>query len=147
MQKYTKVLVATNLSQNTGKLIIKAIELAQDPENIILLHIVAPIDVNLYGAMPYLPIFPIVDKEKVEKQIFQHKNESINAIALAYGLDREQCLIETGNPKERILEFSKSNECDLIVIANHEQVKLGPYLGSITKRVLQNAHCDVLIIK
>lgn len=147
MLKYTKVLVATNLSQNTGKLIVKAKEFADDPENIILLHVVPPIDVNLYGAIPYLAIFPIVDKDKLEKQIFQYKNESINAIALEFDLDREQCLIETGNPKERIIEFSKRNECDLIVIANHEQVKLGPYLGSTTKRILQNAHCDVLIIK
>ena len=147
MQKYTKVLVATNLSQNIAKLIIKAKELAQNSKSITLLHIVAPIDVNLFGAMPYLPIFPIVDKEKVEEQIFRHKNESMKAIALEFDLNIQQCIIEKGNPKERILEFSKSNEFDLIVLANHEQKKLGPYLGSTAKRILQNAHCDVLITK
>ena len=147
MQKYKKVLVASNLSQNTGKLIIQAKELVDDIQHITLLHVVPPIDVNLFGVMPSLPIFPIINKEKLEKQIYHKKNEAMDAIATAFDLKKEQCLIETGNPKKRVIEFSKSNECDLVVIASHEQKEFGPYIGSTAKRILQNADCDVLVVK
>lgn len=73
MLKYTKVLVATNLSQNTGKLIVKAKEFADDPENIILLHVVPPIDVNLYGAIPYLAIFQLLIKISLRNRYFSIK--------------------------------------------------------------------------
>ena len=147
MQKYNKVLVASNLSQNTGKLIIKAKELVDDPKHITLLHVVPPVDVNFFGLMPYLPIMPIIDKEKIEKHVYHNKNETINAIARTFDLDAEQCLIEKGNPNKHISDFAKSNEFDLIIISTHEQKELGPYIGSTAKRILQSAACDVLAVK
>ena len=147
MQKYKKVLIASNLSQNTGKLIIKAKELVDDPKHITLLHVVPPVDVNLFGLMPYLPILPIIDKDKLEKHVYHNKNESIKAIAKTFELDPGHCLIEKGNPNKHILDFAKSNEFDLIIIASHEQKELGPYIGSTAKRIMQNADCDVLAVK
>ena len=147
MQGYNKVLVATNLSTNTPKLILKAKALVDDAKNIVLLHVIPPIDINLYGLMPYLPVLPIIDKEKVEKRVIHRKHETIEAIADTFDLENEQCVIESGNPKKRVIEFSKYNECDLIVIASHEQKELGPYIGSTAKRILQNADCDVLVVK
>jgi universal stress protein A len=53
-----------------------------------------------------------------------------------------------GEPTGRIVEFSKRENLDLIVMASHGRTGLSRLLmGSVTEGVTRKAHCPVLVVK
>ena len=146
MAPYKKILIATDLGINTVALIERARRL-QDSESLItLLHVVRPIETTFFGTMPYIPIMPLGDRVAFEKRVFTAKNELFKAIANEHDIDESLCIIETGDPKERITEFAQSNQYDLIITASKHMKKPKPYLGSTAKAIMQDAYCDVLVV-
>jgi len=56
-------------------------------------------------------------------------------------------IVEMGDPYRLIVEWVKKNAIDLIVMSTHGRSGLPRMmLGSVTERVLRNAHCPVLAI-
>jgi len=56
-------------------------------------------------------------------------------------------IVEMGDPSRLIVEWVKKNAVDLIVMSTHGRSGLSRVmLGSVTERVLRNAHCPVLAI-
>lgn len=59
-----------------------------------------------------------------------------------------EAAILNGNPAQKIIDFAKAREIDLIVTGEREKSKLDDFLmGSVSKRVVENTKSDVLIIK
>lgn len=57
-------------------------------------------------------------------------------------------VVLNGHPSTRILEYAEENGIDLIVMGNRGLNALKRmFLGSVSLRVVQEAPCDVLIIK
>ena len=53
-----------------------------------------------------------------------------------------------GHPPDRLLEYAKDNDIDLIVMGTHGRTGLGRLLmGSVAEAVLRRAHCPVLTLK
>ena len=59
------------------------------------------------------------------------------------------CEVMQGNPAKLIVERGHALDCDLIVIghSSHASSVWGNLLGSTADRVVDHAHCDVLIVR
>ncbi len=88
---------------------------------------------------------------EIEKQqnIFAAKAvKTIESILEENDLKSIESAILSGNPTQKILDFAKAREIDLIVIGERKKSKMDNFLtGSISRRVLENTRSDVLIIK
>ena len=147
MSYYQKLLIATDLGFNTVALIKRARELMVETSKLTLLHVVRPIETTFFGTMPYIPILALGDKDSFEKGVFKTKNELFKTIAESHDIDVNDCITETGDPKDRITDFAQSNEYDLIITASTHTKQRKSYLGSTTKAIVENAHCDVLVVR
>ncbi|MBT8141620.1 MAG: universal stress protein [Gammaproteobacteria bacterium] len=145
--KYQNILIATDLGINTVALIERAKRLASASTSIRLLHVVRPFETTFFGTMPYIPVMPLGDKDAFEERVFTAKQELFAEIAKDHSLDESLCIIETGDPKERIPEFAQANACDLIITASQHKKEKRPYFGSTAKAIVQNTPCDVLVVK
>lgn len=54
-------------------------------------------------------------------------------------------LVVHGNPVRRILQQEQEQDCDLIVLGKRQSRVEDLFLGSVTRRVLAESQCDVLI--
>jgi nucleotide-binding universal stress UspA family protein len=147
MSYYQKLLIATDLGFNTVALIESARELMDSTSHLTLLHVVRPMETTFFGTMPYIPILPIGDRDSFEKRVFEAKNNIFDAISESHNIDEKDCIIETGDPKDQITDFAQSNEYDLIITASTHTKQRKSYLGSTTKAIVENAHCDVLVVR
>ena len=59
------------------------------------------------------------------------------------------CEVTRGNPAKVLVERGRELECELIVIghSSHAKAVWGNLLGSTADRVVDHAHCDVLIVR
>ena len=56
-------------------------------------------------------------------------------------------IVEMGEPHRLIIDWVKPNDIDLIVMSTHGRSGLQRVmLGSVTEKVLRNAHCPMLVI-
>lgn len=56
--------------------------------------------------------------------------------------------IAVGQPAQRILDFAKENQVNLIAMATHGRTGLQRWVyGSVTEKVLRNADCAMLIVR
>ena len=56
-------------------------------------------------------------------------------------------IITEGNPAERILSQAQKIGADLIIIPSHAQSLGQVFLGSCAAKVVEHAHCSVMVIK
>ena len=102
---------------------------AQDAK-ITLLHVAAP-------------------ESELEHKFFANRLFSATNAALArQGLTSHHRIIVEGNPAEQILEFADHIKADLIAMGSHGMTGiLRLIMGSVSKRVLEQAKCPVLIVR
>lgn len=101
----------------------------------------------------FLPMEASMDQnwlDSIEKQQKIHANKAINRVKMV--LDDAQLpikneIILTGNPAQKIIDFCEQEEMDLVVMGARTKTDLSKLLlGSVSKRVLENVNCDVLVI-
>jgi len=145
--KNKKVLFTTDGSEHSYHAIKESIELfdlkdkelyiVSVKENPELLPIEASLDVNWI--------------ETIDKQQRIHAAKSINKVKSI--LEKAELrihteIILTGSPAQKIIEFVEKEEVDLIIMGARSKVNLSTFLlGSVSKRVLENVHSGVVIIK
>ncbi len=56
-------------------------------------------------------------------------------------------LITEGSPAERILNQAQKLQADLIIIPSHAQSLEQVFLGSCAAKVVEHAHCSVMVVK
>ena len=100
-----------------------------------------------------LPMEATLDKnwlDSIEKQQRIHATKAINqgkAILEQISLPINNEIILTGNPAQKIIEFSEKEKIDLIVMGARTKTDLSKLLlGSVSKRVLENVNADVMIV-
>lgn len=71
------------------------------------------------------------------KERFKHK-----------GFNTIEEVVLSGNPAQKILDYASAKNIDLIVTGSRGRNKMQDFLlGSVSKKILENAKCDVLIVK
>ena len=87
----------------------------------------------------------------IEEQQQKFSMKSLNE--LKEGVKNKGCMTraEGGirrNPAQKIMDYAKGKEIDLIVTGSRGKTKMQDFLlGSVSKKILENARCDVLIVK
>jgi len=152
--KITKILYATDLSENSAYAFYFAIDLAQKHNaNIIILHVVEPISPHV---MPYIEREKIVEMEKdsIKEGIGEIKNRLQSFCTRVEGEIGPPCielvsktLVSLGHPTEEILNAADKEDCDLIILGTHGKGFLAhTFLGSVSSAVLHRSRKPVFII-
>ena len=70
--------------------------------------------------------------------------DRMRAVARELGERRVKCRLERGDAAERVLEYARDNQMDLVVISARGSSGLrGKALGSVADRILSEAECSV----
>lgn len=126
---------------------INALEFAlniHDDAEILVLHIIE----KEYLENSYVKL--LLGGEKLSERIQKGGEEILEkAEELSEEYDRDiETRIETGNPVKTILDFSKENNIDQIIIGSkgHTSTKT-KFLGSVTNKLIHKTNLPITIIK
>ncbi|KAB2970203.1 universal stress protein [Zoogloea sp.] len=142
-EPYRRLLVPVDFSPSSLRAIHQARRIAPRAD-IVLLH---AFDVPFEGRLRYAS----VDEDTIHHYRIVAKQEAIqklNALRDAARLDPYRCslIVLHGDPTMRIVEQEQERDCDLIVMGKHGENLLEALLiGSVTKHVLAESQCDILI--
>lgn len=150
---YRHILVASDFSKYSDAAIKKAIELAKPFDaKITLIHASEVLTSEMYPTIGELAVPVVIDNPEYEKkhlkQIGKQLDEQLNKQLKKsnYSENLIQTKAITGHPVDSIIEFSRENNVDLIVMGSHGRRGLARLLGSSTNGVINHAPCDVLTV-
>jgi len=142
-EKYRSLLVAVDFSAASLPALLAARTIAPEAE-ISLLHV---FEVPFEGKLR----FAGVDEDEIRyyrssaRQDALHKLEALCAEAQIPSQDI-RLIVMHGSPLPNILVQERMHDCDLIAMGKHGENMLEELmLGSITRHVMGESHCDVLV--
>ncbi len=135
-----RLILATDLTAVSEHAAERAIALAVEQQaDLIVLSVVDPNGLRLPGGR----FLRRIDQERTQVEA---KAQELVLRARAAGA-KATFLVWEGDPAETILSASESEAADIIVLGSHERGRLGRLvLGSISTRVSDEAHCQVLVV-
>jgi nucleotide-binding universal stress UspA family protein len=143
------ILVAIDGSKHSEKVVDAACEVAKQlSSSIILVHILRGMPDEPEGVKAF------EETEHYREAYTDYLEEVGRAVTAKFG-DRIQskgvsytAITEVGNPVERILETAKLEKSTLIVLGLHGHHYVGRIrsLGSVSRAVIENATCPVLVV-
>lgn len=141
MAMYQSILLAIDLHPDCDEVTIKrAVDMAkQYGAKLSIVHAVEHI--NAYGVAQAYPT--VID---LEEQMLKEATEALNKLADRHGIPADRRFIETGSPKNVILNKANEVKADLIIVGSHGRHGISLLLGSTANAVLHHAHCDVLAV-
>ena len=143
-----KILVTTDLSEESKQAFPKAIELANAFAASIDLLVV--IEDPAQAAFSYAIDFPVCPLPDIQKQVLKKVEASVNELGAKYftGIPCQCALAEASGPvHQEIIRYAKANNIDLIIMATHGRTGFRHLLiGSVAERVMRESHCPVLIV-
>jgi universal stress protein A len=145
MAGYGKILVAIDLSEESGQIIAKAREVAEADAEIHLVYVQEPMEAVYMGVVPYGPVF--VGMDQVEDRLQKELQDKQSNLADEFIIPAENIHFLSGSPAREIHRFSEEHETDLIVLGTHGQKGVQLLLGSTANSVLHGACCDVLAVR
>lgn len=145
--KHSRLLVTTDGTSCSCE-IIKAIlpNLNLDEKEI---HIVmVNDDPNLLFLDGTLDTNWILDIQKQQNIYASKAIKDIQKIFIEYGIETYKSAIFSGNPAQEIINYSKDNEINLIVLGSQNKSRLDRFLtGSVSKRVVENTISDIWLAR
>lgn len=159
---YRKILVPYDGSQPSDNALSEAIKLGRLTQNtrIILLNVISEIDIPPMREIILDRQFIPKDEESStieehKKNLFHQLKRQAKAI-LEYKKEKNKedgIVIDTvilyGYPSEKIIEFTKSEGVDLIIMGNIGLRRLSKIkaLGSVSRNVIERSNCPILIVR
>ncbi|WP_371170581.1 universal stress protein [Aliiroseovarius sp. 2305UL8-7] len=151
------ILFATDLSKNSDNALRHALTMARaNGAKLHVLHVTEPLSQD---AVVTLQMFMQDDEsrkkairdrhESVKQMLKQNQKEFLNSLS---GKDKEaysavgSVELVDGHPAEMILQRAAELDCQLIVMATHEQGTGHTFIGTVTKRVLRRSSIPTLIV-
>lgn len=146
---YRNLLIPIDFSEHSKKTIDYATQLADlAGASMKILHV---LKLPEYPAAFYQGLY--IEHDQIKTYLETGKAEAAAQLSLitepilAKGL-RIETVLRVGNPSEEIVNVAKELAVDLVVIGSHGYGGLGRFLlGSTAERVVQYAHCPVLVVK
>ena len=145
MTHYVNMLIATDLSLDTLRLIDRARNLATETTKISMIHAIPPVGFTYGGISSYLPVMEYY--EQVQDKLLAAKKEHINEMIEYHKLHDVHWDIEVGKPAAVIKNYAEENLCDLIILGSHGEKGMRALLGTTATGVLHDAPYDVLSIR
>ncbi|OFE11617.1 hypothetical protein PHACT_13900 [Pseudohongiella acticola] len=144
MTDYKKVLVAVDGSEESDKIITRALSMAAD--NHAQLDVVMVFEPLVGG---YSFELNMADFEKVQKQHQEQVATQMRAkmAAVSPSVPTQQLHFLRGKPASEIKKLCEQLGTDLLVIGSHGHSPVRAVLGSTANAVLHGIECDVLTIR
>jgi nucleotide-binding universal stress UspA family protein len=126
---------------------IKAVALGCQVPEVILLRVIEPVSSLVYSGYPEM-----IDGNLIAQLEEQSQDQAKNYIEkIAVRLKREGIDVKTaivsGRPADEILEYSKKNHIDLIIMSTHGKSGISRFaFGSVAEKVLRHSTVPVLVI-
>ncbi len=134
---YTHILIATDLSDITDKLLKKGTQIGWLFEaKISLLHVVNSLPI--YGYSSHVV--------EVESELAVEAEKELNKLGQQFNIPTEDTYIRTGSATNIILEFAKEHGVDLIIVGSHGRSGLSRLLGSCASGIVHGAERDVFVM-
>lgn len=135
-----KIVVPVDFSDLAFEALDRALEIAEgNAQRVYVIHVLADLMVNEPGA-----IWGEINNEKRTRNAKEALRQRLSDDRFR-GLNIE---IEFGDAGHRIAEYAKKLGAELIVMPSHGRTGLSRVLiGSVAQRVVQLAHCPVLVLR
>ena len=142
-ETYRRVLLPVDFSPRSVDALHRARAVAPQAE-LVLLH---AFEVPFEGHLRYARVEEdiLTQYRTVARQV---ATEKLEALRVQAGLASEEChcIVQYGDPALRTVEQEQDQDCDLIVMGKHGEGPVADLLlGSVTKHVLAESQCDVLV--
>jgi len=142
MGTYNHLLVAIDLSNESSKVIERALSLADgDAAKLSLMHVVEPV----------AAAFPIdayaINMSKMQEEATAIATERLMDIGIEHGIPLDRQHIVIGMAAGEIRGKANELKSDLIVIGSHGRSGWKLLLGSTANKVLHGSHCDILTVR
>lgn len=142
-----KILFATDGTDNSTKALSEAIKLLNLNEKEIFICVVTE-NPNLLFLEGTLDTHWLLEIEKQQEDFAQKTIRLVRTKLEEYNLPITKDAIITGVPAEKINDFALKEGIDLIVTGTRHKVKKEQIFGiSVSKRILELTHSDVMIVK
>ena len=137
--KFTKILLPLDGSPLAERALAPAIRMAVGMSaEIVLLHVVVPLDIDLVLPEASLPHAA----EEAERYL-----AAVSARFAAAGVNMRTAVVVDFNTVTAVINCAEENEVDLIVMSSHGRSELTRWrYGSVSARLLRQASCPVLVI-
>lgn len=104
-----------------------------------IIHVMEPI--YGYGAIEGQALI------EMENNILHDARKTFHDLVSGYDISSDQLIIKTGSPKAVVIEQAKELKVDLIIVGAHHKSGLNIFLGSTANGIINQAHCDVWVIR
>ena len=98
-------------------------------------------------SLPYSSKSEIAIEEGMYEFMLKEAEDMFNSIKKRFAemkIDGETVLLE-GDPAEELIRFIKEKNIELVILGSKEKMHTPVYLGSVSKKVSEQATCSVLI--
>lgn len=139
-EAYKNILVAVDSSDQARRAFQEAIEVTR--RNEAHLHLLIVADTNRLGGEPYAV-------EHIMKSVTQAANALAESMEASFPPDiTHTSVIDEGNPKTSIVAYAEQEKIDLIIMgATGTGTFSRLLLGSTTAYVVNNAPCNVMVVR
>ena len=129
---YKKILCAVDTSPESKAILSKAASIAENYGSVLsVAHIME------YTFLP----------KDYQKNLKEEVEPKINTLADKYNIAKKHRYIRFGQPYSKICEIERKIDADLIVVGTHGKHGIKALLGATANGVVQQAKCDVLLVK
>lgn len=133
------VVVPVDFTGESQPAIETALEMAESPECVHVVHILYPLDAVSPGV-----VFTDLDDRKREDAAREHGEKFL----AEQGITGVKILVRVGEPGHEIAEYADEAKADLIILPSHGYHGLKRmFFGSVSEGVIRHAHCPVLVLR
>lgn len=144
-----KILVATDASAASNRAVSEAAYLAGAHEaELLILHVIR--DMQLPAQMKKSAEIEAFEstREDILRQVAENILIEAAAKAKAEGAKKVQTAIGSGDPATSVIGFAKRRSIDTIVVGTRGLGKVkGLFMGSVSRKVVNNAEANCLIVR
>lgn len=142
MSTYGKLLVAIDLSDESNRVIERALEIVdQQGDRLNLIHVVEPV------AAAYPIDAYAINMTRLQEEAVEIAAKKLADIAAPYNITENNLHVSVGSAAGEIRSKAEELECDLVVIGSHGRSGWKLLLGSTANKVLHGACCDILTVR
>ncbi|MCD4704021.1 MAG: universal stress protein [Methanosarcinaceae archaeon] len=145
-KKYSRIMIATDGSENSTKAIASGMGLAEQLGSTVYAVFVVP--TNMASSMPVgsrmtrweVP-YDIMKEEGVKATSY------VQEIGNSTGVDVKPILLE-GHPSDELIKFANDNAIDMIVVGTLGRTGIERFLlGSVAENVVRHSNVEVLVVR
>ncbi len=140
MDKYRRILVAVDLSENSDAVCARACKVAGQDAAISLLHVVEYVPVEPMGEA----LLPSVD---LAEELVDNARKRLTGLAAQHGLGDAPQEVRVGNIKAEVVQAAEEMQADLIVLGSRERHGLAILVNYTEDTILHAAPCDLLAVR